>query len=68
MRRKIIIFLEKLEKNTIQIVENNVTIEVNNDMCQSRGTITVIENIGQLRVAENEPITEMTEETGESYE
>ncbi len=37
-------------------------------MCQSRGTITVIENIGQLRVAENEPITEMTEETGESYE
>ncbi|MCI9371460.1 MAG: sporulation protein YqfD [Lachnospiraceae bacterium] len=65
---KLSYFLEKLEKNTIQIVENNVTIEVNNDMCQSKGTITVIENIGQLRAVENEPITEITEETGESYE
>lgn len=62
---KLSYFLEKLEKNTIQIVENNVTIEVNNDMCQSRGTITVIENIGQLRAAQNEGITG---ETTESYE
>lgn len=66
---KLLYFLEKLEKNTIQIVENNVTIEVNNDICQSRGTITVIENIGQLHAAENEEMTgEIIGETTEGYE
>jgi len=66
---KLSYFLKKLEKNTIQIVENNVTIEVNNDMCQSKGTITVIENIGQLRAAQNEKMTEeITGEMTEDYE
>lgn len=63
---KLSYFIEKLEKNTIQIVGNDVTIEVNGDVCHSGGTITAIENIGQLRDAVVKE--EMTGETTNSYE
>lgn len=62
---KLAYFLEKLEKNTIQIVENNVTIEMSDDICLSSGSITVIENIGQQRKA---VIEEITGETENHYE
>lgn len=62
---KLSYFIEKLEKNTIQIVENNVTIETNDNVCRSSGAITVIENIGQLQPAAPE---DLTGETTENYE
>ncbi|MDY5577144.1 MAG: sporulation protein YqfD [Lachnospiraceae bacterium] len=58
---KLSYFIEKIEKSTIQIIANDVTIEVNGDICQSRGNITVIENIGKLVKAERQE-----EMTGES--
>ena len=62
---KLSYFIEKLEKNTIQIVENNVTIETNDNVCRSSGAITVIENIGQLQPSAPE---DLTGETTENYE
>ncbi len=56
-KEKLSYFLRNLEKNTIQILENNVTIEVNENICYSHGTITVIEEIGKL-VSVNVPETE----------
>lgn len=50
-REKLQYFIKKLQKSTIQILENNVTIEVNENTCYSKGTISVIENIGRLQDA-----------------
>lgn len=63
---KLAYFIEKLEKNTIQIVENNVTIESDGEVCRSSGTITVIENIGKLQKTVVQE--DMTGETVENYE
>lgn len=43
---KIAYILKKLEKNTIQILDNNVKIEIDGDLCLISGQITVLEYIG----------------------
>ena len=43
---KIEYILKKLEKNTIQILDNNVKIEIDGDLCLITGQITVLEYIG----------------------
>ena len=43
---KIEYILKKLEKNTIQILDNNVKIEIDGEVCQISGQITVLEYIG----------------------
>lgn len=45
---KIKYILKKIEENTIQIIENNVKIEVNEKGCVISGDITVLEYIGSL--------------------
>jgi similar to stage IV sporulation protein len=58
-------FLQKLEKNTIQIVQKDVTIEIDGENCHCSGSITVIENIGQSVPA---VLEEITGETTTDYE
>ena len=43
---KIAYILKKIEKNTIQILENNVKIEVNEENCIISGQLVVLEYIG----------------------
>lgn len=59
-REKLTYFLQNLEKNTIQIIENNVTIEVTDTVCVSRGTVTAVEDIGEAV-----PATILEEQTEE---
>lgn len=49
-------FLKNLSKKGVEIVENNVKIEVGEDNCQGKGTITVIEPIGKIRKIESEGV------------
>lgn len=44
--KKIAYILKKIEKNTIQILQNNVTIEVNDENCIITGQLVVLEYIG----------------------
>lgn len=49
-------FLKNLSEKGVEIVENNVKIEVGDDVCQGKGTITVIESIGKIRKIEDEGV------------
>lgn len=55
-------FLENLEKNTIQIIENNVTIEVTDGECVARGSVVALESIGEpVPIGPKEELTGETE-------
>lgn len=47
IQKKLDLFLEKLEKKGIQIIEKNVTIKINGKKCIGTGKIQVIEKIGK---------------------
>ena len=49
---KLALFLDKLEKKGIQILENNVTIETNGRYCRAMGEIVVIEKLGKVTTIE----------------
>ena len=44
--KKILYKIKKIEENTIQILENNVKIEVDEKMCKIYGQVIVLEYIG----------------------
>ena len=44
--KKILYKIKKIEENTIQILENNVKIEVDDKFCRIYGQVTVLEYIG----------------------
>jgi hypothetical protein len=58
MNRRLDSYLEQLSEKEVEIMENHVTIEVDDDICTASGTVVVWENIGYGR-----PITVM--ESGE---
>lgn len=46
--RKIMYILKNIEKNTIQIIDNNVKIEIGEKNCKIYGQVTVLQNIGSF--------------------
>ena len=46
-------FLEQLSEKGVEIIENNVTIGIDGETCQAKGTIIVIEPIGKIRQIRN---------------
>ena len=44
--KKLMYKIKKIEENTIQILENNVKIEVDDKICRIYGQVTVLEYIG----------------------
>lgn len=59
------VYINKLSEKGIQIIENNVTIEIVNDMCVSKGNFLVLEKIGEISyISEKDiPIIAETETT-----
>ena len=60
---KLNVFIKKLEEKGIQIIENNVTIEVDEKNCTANGNIIVNEQIGKISYIDESSLEEIPTET-----
>ena len=62
---KINLFINKLNEKGIQIIENNVTISLENEKCISTGNFLVVEKIGEIQYIDETMLPQVAKEDTE---
>ena len=63
---KIEFFMQKLNEKGIQIIENNVTIVIENEKCIATGNFLVVEKIGEVQYVDDTMLPKISSSESET--